>query len=171
MKNGRLVEQGTHESLMALNGEYFNLYEVQARAFMHPTDQDSKSQPNSGTSMNSTTPSATYPCMENGQLVRQGAHEDLPNEFPSLNEGPWAHDSNSPPGRSMENGQVVEQRTHEASTDLNNESSNLNEGNRSASTQDSKFQPNGHVTENLMRRRKRAASESDCLECRSTTNG
>jgi ABC-type multidrug transport system fused ATPase/permease subunit len=39
MKNGRLVEQGTHDELMALEGdhgergEYFKLYEIQARAF------------------------------------------------------------------------------------------------------------------------------------------
>ncbi|KAL5494614.1 hypothetical protein ACEPAI_75 [Sanghuangporus weigelae] len=39
LKDGRLVEQGNHDELLALNGEYKKLYEVQARAFV----SDSKS--------------------------------------------------------------------------------------------------------------------------------
>ncbi|KAL5533612.1 hypothetical protein ACEPAG_72 [Sanghuangporus baumii] len=34
LKDGRLMEQGNHETLIALNGEYKRLYDVQARAFM-----------------------------------------------------------------------------------------------------------------------------------------
>jgi hypothetical protein len=37
MKEGELVEQGTHAELVALRGEYFDLYNVQAQAFT--TDQ------------------------------------------------------------------------------------------------------------------------------------
>jgi ABC-type multidrug transport system fused ATPase/permease subunit len=33
MKDGRLVEQGTHAELLAREGEYFKLYNVQAQAF------------------------------------------------------------------------------------------------------------------------------------------
>ena len=33
MKEGVLVESGTHKSLMKVNGEYARLYEVQAKAF------------------------------------------------------------------------------------------------------------------------------------------
>jgi ABC-type multidrug transport system fused ATPase/permease subunit len=33
MKDGRLVEQGTHAELVARKGEYFKLYQVQAQAF------------------------------------------------------------------------------------------------------------------------------------------
>ncbi|KAF7298862.1 ABC transporter ATP-binding protein [Mycena indigotica] len=33
MKEGKLVESGTHEELMKLNGEYTKLYEIQAKAF------------------------------------------------------------------------------------------------------------------------------------------
>ena len=34
MKDGELVEQGTHEELVAKRGEYFKLRDVQARAFV-----------------------------------------------------------------------------------------------------------------------------------------
>ncbi|KAJ7778846.1 P-loop containing nucleoside triphosphate hydrolase protein [Mycena maculata] len=37
MKDGCLVEQGTHKDLMALTGEYSKLYEIQARAFTETT--------------------------------------------------------------------------------------------------------------------------------------
>lgn len=33
MKDGRLVESGTHEELMKIGGEYHKLYDVQAKAF------------------------------------------------------------------------------------------------------------------------------------------
>ncbi|KAJ6585143.1 P-loop containing nucleoside triphosphate hydrolase protein [Mycena capillaripes] len=33
MKDGRLVESGTHEELMKISGEYYKLYDVQAKAF------------------------------------------------------------------------------------------------------------------------------------------
>jgi hypothetical protein len=33
MKEGELVEQGAHAELVALRGEYFDLYNVQAQAF------------------------------------------------------------------------------------------------------------------------------------------
>jgi ABC-type multidrug transport system fused ATPase/permease subunit len=33
MKEGELVESGTHEELIAKKGEYHNLYNIQARAF------------------------------------------------------------------------------------------------------------------------------------------
>ncbi|KAJ7500376.1 P-loop containing nucleoside triphosphate hydrolase protein, partial [Mycena galericulata] len=49
MKNGRLVEQGTHCDLMARRGEYFRLYDVQAQTFNHSDDQHSKFQPNDQT--------------------------------------------------------------------------------------------------------------------------
>jgi ABC-type multidrug transport system fused ATPase/permease subunit len=33
MKEGKLVEQGTHAELIAMEGEYFDLYNIQAQAF------------------------------------------------------------------------------------------------------------------------------------------
>ena len=33
MKEGRLVEHGTHEELLSAQGEYFDLYNVLAQAF------------------------------------------------------------------------------------------------------------------------------------------
>ncbi|NMB67135.1 MAG: ABC transporter ATP-binding protein [Chloroflexi bacterium] len=33
LKNGRLIEQGTHADLLALRGEYFNLYNIQAERY------------------------------------------------------------------------------------------------------------------------------------------
>ena len=33
MKDGKLVESGTHQSLIDLQGEYFKLYNIQAQAF------------------------------------------------------------------------------------------------------------------------------------------
>jgi ATP-binding cassette subfamily B protein len=33
MKEGKLVERGTHDELLQLNGEYSSLYNVQAQAF------------------------------------------------------------------------------------------------------------------------------------------
>ena len=33
MEQGRAVEQGSHQELLALNGKYANLYNVQAQAF------------------------------------------------------------------------------------------------------------------------------------------
>jgi ABC-type multidrug transport system fused ATPase/permease subunit len=38
MKDGRLVEQGTHAELVAKKGEYYDLYNVQAQAFTTPGD-------------------------------------------------------------------------------------------------------------------------------------
>ena len=35
MKNGELVESGTHQSLVNLQGGYFKLYNIQAQAFMN----------------------------------------------------------------------------------------------------------------------------------------
>ena len=37
MKDGELVEAGTHAELMALDGEYRKLYDVQASAFRDET--------------------------------------------------------------------------------------------------------------------------------------
>ena len=34
LKDGRLVEQGVHEELMAADGEYKKLYHLQAKAFV-----------------------------------------------------------------------------------------------------------------------------------------
>jgi ABC-type multidrug transport system fused ATPase/permease subunit len=34
IKEGKLVEQGTHTELVALKGEYFELYNIQAQAFV-----------------------------------------------------------------------------------------------------------------------------------------
>lgn len=34
MKDGQLVEAGTHKELMAMNGEYCQLYGIQAKAFV-----------------------------------------------------------------------------------------------------------------------------------------
>ena len=36
MKDGELVESGTHQSLVDLQGEYFKLYNIQAQAFTNP---------------------------------------------------------------------------------------------------------------------------------------
>ena len=36
MKDGQLIEIGTHQELMAKQGEYYALYGVQARAFTEP---------------------------------------------------------------------------------------------------------------------------------------
>ena len=33
MKDGKLVESGTHRALIETKGEYFNLYNIQAQAF------------------------------------------------------------------------------------------------------------------------------------------
>jgi hypothetical protein len=33
MKNGEITETGTHKDLVALNGEYATLYNIQAQAF------------------------------------------------------------------------------------------------------------------------------------------
>jgi len=33
MKDGRVVESGTHQELVELDGEYSNLYKIQAKAF------------------------------------------------------------------------------------------------------------------------------------------
>ena len=37
MKDGGLVELGTHRTLMELNGMYSRLYDIQARAFAEGT--------------------------------------------------------------------------------------------------------------------------------------
>ena len=34
MKDGKVVEQGTHNELIAQGGEYYALYNVQTRAFL-----------------------------------------------------------------------------------------------------------------------------------------
>ena len=34
MKDGKLVESGTHSDLIKKNGEYHKLYDIQARAFV-----------------------------------------------------------------------------------------------------------------------------------------
>jgi hypothetical protein len=43
MKEGKLVEQGTHAELVAQKGEYFELYNVQAQAFVTETQSGSSS--------------------------------------------------------------------------------------------------------------------------------
>ncbi|KAJ7486023.1 P-loop containing nucleoside triphosphate hydrolase protein [Mycena galericulata] len=47
MKDGRLVESGTHEELMKKAGEYFKLYDIQAKAFDSETREASKGEPSS----------------------------------------------------------------------------------------------------------------------------
>ncbi|KAH8116737.1 P-loop containing nucleoside triphosphate hydrolase protein [Phellopilus nigrolimitatus] len=42
MKEGRLVEQGTHEELLAKGGEYFRLHNVQAQAFLREAEPNAK---------------------------------------------------------------------------------------------------------------------------------
>lgn len=39
MKDGKLVESGTHHELMQTKSEYFNLYNIQAQAFVEVCDQ------------------------------------------------------------------------------------------------------------------------------------
>ena len=34
MEDGRVIEQGTHSELMALDGEYATMYKVQAKRYM-----------------------------------------------------------------------------------------------------------------------------------------
>lgn len=34
MKDGKLVEQGTHDDLISRGGEYYKLHNVQAKAFL-----------------------------------------------------------------------------------------------------------------------------------------
>lgn len=36
LKDGELVETGTHRELVVRNGEYSKLYNIQARAFVEP---------------------------------------------------------------------------------------------------------------------------------------
>lgn len=38
MKAGELVESGTHHELMERSGEYYKLYQVQAKAFTNSQD-------------------------------------------------------------------------------------------------------------------------------------
>lgn len=38
MKNGQITETGTHTDLLALNGEYATLYNIQAQAFIPVQD-------------------------------------------------------------------------------------------------------------------------------------
>lgn len=38
MKDGRIVEQGSHQELLAAEGEYASLYNVQAKAFAPPSN-------------------------------------------------------------------------------------------------------------------------------------
>lgn len=38
MKDGAIVEQGSHAELLAAGGEYASLYNVQAKAFAPPSD-------------------------------------------------------------------------------------------------------------------------------------
>jgi ABC-type multidrug transport system fused ATPase/permease subunit len=40
MKEGKLVEQGSHAELIAKKGEYYNLYNVQAQAFIDTEASD-----------------------------------------------------------------------------------------------------------------------------------
>jgi ATP-binding cassette subfamily B protein len=44
LENGRIVERGTHEQLLALNGRYRALYDLQVR----PGDQGPGRQPGEG---------------------------------------------------------------------------------------------------------------------------
>jgi ABC-type multidrug transport system fused ATPase/permease subunit len=37
MDDGKIIEEGTHEQLMALNGEYANLYRLQTEQANTPT--------------------------------------------------------------------------------------------------------------------------------------
>jgi ABC-type multidrug transport system fused ATPase/permease subunit len=39
MKDGRLVECGTHRELVTRRGEYFDLYNVQAQAFATESEE------------------------------------------------------------------------------------------------------------------------------------
>ena len=38
LKDGKLVEQGTHDELIKNDGEYKKLYEIQSRAFVEETE-------------------------------------------------------------------------------------------------------------------------------------
>ena len=40
MKEGKLVESGTHRELIQQNGEYHKLYDIQARAFVDTPAMD-----------------------------------------------------------------------------------------------------------------------------------
>lgn len=40
MKEGKLVESGTHRELIQQNGEYHKLYDIQARAFVGAPGMD-----------------------------------------------------------------------------------------------------------------------------------
>ena len=39
MKNGRVIESGVHKDLLALNGEYATMYNIQAQAFASEVDE------------------------------------------------------------------------------------------------------------------------------------
>lgn len=45
MKNGTIVEQGSHEELLAADGEYASLYNVQAKAFAPPSTDGTDTDP------------------------------------------------------------------------------------------------------------------------------
>ena len=45
MKDGKVVEQGTHNELIAQNGEYYALYKVQAQAFLAVSSVDHQTFP------------------------------------------------------------------------------------------------------------------------------
>ena len=50
MKNGTIVESGSHEDLLSAEGEYASLYNVQAKAFA-PLSEGTDTEPEADTDM------------------------------------------------------------------------------------------------------------------------